>query len=87
MLFAKTIVRKGASIGANATILSGIEVGEGAMVGTGSVVTHSVLPNSIVTGNPARITGYLDTNHPKVTSPPITYTPHLTILHLLPFVG
>jgi UDP-2-acetamido-3-amino-2,3-dideoxy-glucuronate N-acetyltransferase len=94
-LFAKTIVRKGASIGANATILSGIEVGEGAMVGAGSVVTHSVPPNSIVTGNPARITGYVDTNHPKVT-PPHYVNPALdnssstsvrgVSLHQLPFI-
>lgn len=57
--FARTIVRKGASIGANATILPGIEVGPGAMVGAGSVVTRSVPPNAIVVGNPARIKGYV----------------------------
>lgn len=51
----KTYVRNGASIGANATILAGIEIGERAMVGAGSVVTKSVPPRAVVVGNPARI--------------------------------
>ena len=51
----------GCSIGANATILPGISIGRGAMVGAGSVVTQSVPPFAIVTGNPARITGYAGT--------------------------
>jgi UDP-2-acetamido-3-amino-2,3-dideoxy-glucuronate N-acetyltransferase len=59
--YPKTIVRSGASIGANATILPGIEVGRGAMVGAGSVVTRPVPPNAIVSGNPARIHGYAET--------------------------
>jgi UDP-2-acetamido-3-amino-2,3-dideoxy-glucuronate N-acetyltransferase len=63
--FAKTIVRKGASIGANATILSGLEIGAGAMVGAGSVVTRSVPPNAITAGNPASITGYIETKDSK----------------------
>lgn len=54
----RTIVRRGASIGANATILSGVTIGEHAMVGAGAVVTKSVPPYAIVVGNPARITGY-----------------------------
>jgi UDP-2-acetamido-3-amino-2,3-dideoxy-glucuronate N-acetyltransferase len=54
----RTIVRRGASIGANATILPDIEIGRGAMVGAGAVVTRSVPPHAIVVGNPARITGY-----------------------------
>ncbi|VVD96894.1 serine acetyltransferase [Pandoraea pneumonica] len=53
--FAKTIVREGASIGANATILPGIEIGKGAMIGAGSVVTKNVPANAVVAGNPARI--------------------------------
>lgn len=53
-----TVVRRGASIGANATILPGLEIGPGAMVGAGAVVTRSVPPHAIVVGNPARITGY-----------------------------
>jgi acetyltransferase-like isoleucine patch superfamily enzyme len=52
--FPQTIIRKGASIGANATILPGIEIGEGAMVGAGAVVTKSVAPNVTVVGNPAK---------------------------------
>ena len=49
-----TVVRRGASIGANATILSGLEIGEKALVGAGSVVTQDVPPNVVVVGNPAR---------------------------------
>ncbi|HBL7302181.1 TPA: N-acetyltransferase, partial [Escherichia coli] len=52
--FLQTIIRKGASIGANATILPGIEIGEKAIVGAGSVVTKNVPPCAIVVGNPAR---------------------------------
>jgi len=50
-----TVVRKGASIGANATILPGLIIGEGAMVGAGAVVTKDVPPRALVLGNPARI--------------------------------
>jgi len=50
-----TIVKKGASIGTNATILCGITIGENALVGAGSVVTRDVPPNSVVYGNPAKI--------------------------------
>ncbi len=56
--FARTVIRRGASIGANATILPGLTIGEKAMVGAGSVVTRDVPPLAIVTGNPARIVGY-----------------------------
>ena len=59
--FKNTIVEKGASIGANATLLSGITIGRKAMVGAGAVVTKSVPPNAIVVGNPAKIVGYIDT--------------------------
>jgi UDP-2-acetamido-3-amino-2,3-dideoxy-glucuronate N-acetyltransferase len=55
----RTVVRRGASIGANATILSNITVGMNAMVGAGAVVTKDVPPNAIVVGNPARIKGYV----------------------------
>jgi acetyltransferase-like isoleucine patch superfamily enzyme len=54
--FERTIVRRGASIGANATILSGVTIGAGAMVGAGAVVTKDVPPNVVVVGNPARVT-------------------------------
>ncbi len=51
----RTLVKKGASIGSGATILSRISIGENAIVGAGSVVTKDVPPNTIVAGNPARI--------------------------------
>ena len=50
-----TLIRKGASVGSNATILCGVTVGEGAIVGAGSVVTKDVPPYTIVAGNPARV--------------------------------
>lgn len=50
----KTIVKKGASIGANATILAGITIGENALVGAGSVVTKNIPENEIWVGNPAK---------------------------------
>lgn len=56
--FLKTMVQKGASIGANATILAGNSIGSNAMVGAGAVVTRDVPANAIVVGNPAVITGY-----------------------------
>lgn len=49
-----TVVKKRASIGSNATILCGVTIGEGAMVGAGSVVTHDVPAGAVVAGNPAR---------------------------------
>ncbi|MBD1577795.1 N-acetyltransferase [Vibrio sp. S11_S32] len=52
--FLKTIVKMGASIGANATILPGITIGQKAMVGAGSVVTKDVPDNATVVGNPAK---------------------------------
>ncbi len=51
----KTVVKRGASIGSGATILSRVTVGEKAMVGAGSVVTKDVPANAIVAGNPARV--------------------------------
>lgn len=50
-----TVVRRRASIGSNATILCGITIGEGALVGAGSVVTKDVAPFTVVAGNPARV--------------------------------
>lgn len=50
----KTVVKKGASIGANATIICGITIGEGAMIGAGSVVTKDVPAGEIWVGNPAK---------------------------------
>jgi UDP-2-acetamido-3-amino-2,3-dideoxy-glucuronate N-acetyltransferase len=51
----KTVVRKGASIGSNATILCGVEIGENALIGAGAVVTKNVEANTVVAGNPARL--------------------------------
>ena len=53
--FLRTIIKAGASIGANATILPGVTVGENAMVGAGSVVTKNVPARTVVVGNPARV--------------------------------
>ncbi len=50
-----TLVKKGASIGSGATILSNLVIGENALVGAGSVVTHDVPDNAVVAGNPARL--------------------------------
>lgn len=55
--FATTVLRRGASIGANATILGGVEIGEGAMIGAGSVVTRDVPAGELWVGNPARCRG------------------------------
>jgi acetyltransferase-like isoleucine patch superfamily enzyme len=55
-----TVIKKGASIGSGATILSQIIIGENAIIGAGSVVTKDVPPNSIVAGNPARVLRYID---------------------------
>ena len=52
--FARTLIKKGASIGANSTILAGHTIGENAMVGAGSVVTHDIPDNEVWVGNPAR---------------------------------
>jgi UDP-2-acetamido-3-amino-2,3-dideoxy-glucuronate N-acetyltransferase len=55
-----TKVRRGASIGSGSTILCGVEIGEGAIVGAGSVVTKDVPPHTIVAGNPARVLRKVD---------------------------
>lgn len=63
-----TLVRKGASIGSNATLLCGITIGERAMIGAGAVVTKDVPADAVVVGNPARIVKILS-NQPNATSP------------------
>jgi UDP-2-acetamido-3-amino-2,3-dideoxy-glucuronate N-acetyltransferase len=55
-----TKVRRGASIGSGSTVLCGVEIGEGAIVGAGSVVTKDVPPHTIVAGNPARVLRKVD---------------------------
>lgn len=57
--YAKTIVKKGASIGANATIVCGHDIGKYAFIGAGAVVTKSVPDYALVIGNPARQTGWM----------------------------
>ena len=56
----RTVVKKGASIGSGATILSDTSIGENAIVGAGSVVTKDVPRNAIVAGNPARVLRYIE---------------------------
>jgi UDP-2-acetamido-3-amino-2,3-dideoxy-glucuronate N-acetyltransferase len=65
-----TLVRRGASIGANATLVCGIEIGEYAMVAAGSVVTRTVQPYQLVAGNPARPLGWVDAKGQVVSRDP-----------------
>jgi UDP-2-acetamido-3-amino-2,3-dideoxy-glucuronate N-acetyltransferase len=64
--YKQTLVKKGASIGANATIVCGVTIGEYALIGAGSVVTRDVPPFALVFGNPARVHGKVDTEGGKV---------------------
>lgn len=57
--YATTVVRRGASIGANATIVCGNEIGEYALIGAGAVITRNVKPYALVVGNPGRQTGWV----------------------------
>jgi UDP-2-acetamido-3-amino-2,3-dideoxy-glucuronate N-acetyltransferase len=65
--YQKTVVKKGASIGANATIVCGVTIGEYALVGAGSVVTHDVPAYALVYGNPARAHGRVREDGEKKT--------------------
>ena len=58
--YAKTLVKKSASIGANATIVCGVTIGEYALIGSGSVVTKDVPPFALALGNPARVVAKID---------------------------
>lgn len=64
--YTKTIVKKGASIGANATIVCGHDIGEFAFIGAGSVVTKTVPAYALVLGNPARQMGWMSENGQKL---------------------
>lgn len=66
--YPETVVRKGASIGANATILPGLTIGPGAMIGAGAVVTRSVPRDAVVVGNPARIVRYASASRTSAAS-------------------
>jgi acetyltransferase-like isoleucine patch superfamily enzyme len=57
----RTLVKKGASIGSGATILSNLSIGENAIIGAGSVVTRDVPANTIVAGNPAKVLRHIET--------------------------
>lgn len=57
--FRKTLIQRGASIGANATIICGCQIGQYAMVGAGAVVTKDVPDYALVYGNPAQVRGYV----------------------------
>ena len=65
--YRQTILRKGASIGANATIVCGNEIGEYALIGAGSVITKPVKPYALVVGNPARQIGWVSEYGCKLT--------------------
>ena len=67
----RTVIREGASIGANATILCGLTVGRRAMVGAGAVVTRSVPPHAVVVGNPARIVRYVEAVEAPAAAAPV----------------
>jgi UDP-2-acetamido-3-amino-2,3-dideoxy-glucuronate N-acetyltransferase len=63
--FRRTLVRRGATIGANATIICGNEIGEYAFIGAGAVLTHPALPHALLVGNPARPSGWMsEYGHP-----------------------
>jgi UDP-2-acetamido-3-amino-2,3-dideoxy-glucuronate N-acetyltransferase len=70
-----TMVRRGASIGANATIVCGVEVGAYAMVAAGAVVTRDVAPYQLVAGNPARPRGWVDAKGEVVSRDPAAPAP------------
>jgi len=65
--YTKTVVKKSASIGANATILCGITIGEYAMIGSGAVVTKDVPPYALVVGSPGRIIGEVDNKGNRIS--------------------
>ena len=68
----KTVVKQGAALGANSTIVCGITIGEWAMVGSGSVVTKDVPPHALVVGNPARSIGWVCSCGTKLPTEPST---------------
>jgi len=65
--YVTTLVRHGASVGANATIVCGNEIGEYALIGAGAVITKPVKPFALVVGNPARQTGWVSEYGHKLT--------------------
>lgn len=73
--FDRTLIKKGASIGANATILPGLTIGQYAMIGAGAVVTKDVPPYAKVVGNPARIVGYVHSSRAVSPEPFLSPSP------------
>jgi UDP-2-acetamido-3-amino-2,3-dideoxy-glucuronate N-acetyltransferase len=67
--FRPTLVKRGATIGANATVVCGVTIGEYAMIGAGSVVTKNVPPYALIVGNPGEQTGWVDENGRPATRP------------------
>jgi UDP-2-acetamido-3-amino-2,3-dideoxy-glucuronate N-acetyltransferase len=65
--FKQTLVKKGATIGANATIICGVTIGEYAMIGAGSVVTKDVPPYALIVGNPGKQAGWVNKEGNKVS--------------------
>ena len=65
-----TLVKYGAALGANCTIVCGVTIGRWAMVGAGSVVTRDVPDYALVVGNPARVIGYVNETGERMTAPP-----------------
>ncbi|WP_317196997.1 acyltransferase [Flavihumibacter profundi] len=65
--FRPTLIAKGASIGANVTIVCGVRIGEYALIGAGAVVTKDVPPYALVVGNPARVIGSVDKEGNRVS--------------------
>ncbi|MFO0968012.1 MAG: DegT/DnrJ/EryC1/StrS family aminotransferase [Gemmataceae bacterium] len=70
-----TVIKRRASLGSNATILGGVTIGEGAIVGAGSVVTRDVPPYTIVAGNPARVLRSVDRDDEPRQAPAALSTP------------
>lgn len=68
--YAATLIKQGASIGANSTILAGVTIGRYAMSGIGSVITRDVPDYALVYGNPAKIKGWVDEDGNKLTAKP-----------------
>ena len=66
--YQKTLVKKSASIGANATIVCGITIGEYAFIGSGTVVTKDVPPYALIVGNPGKIVGKVDKKGKRIIS-------------------
>ena len=65
--YKKTLLKRGSSVGANATIICGNEIGEYALIGAGAVITKNVLPYALVVGNPARQIGWVSKNGHRLT--------------------